>query len=150
MRDGWYHLSLRTAAAVLALTLLFVSGVVLPYTAELSRNSASYLATAVGVGATVAPNELNVITAQLTARERELAQREATLAQRELQTGVGREQSFVGETDVATYILSTILFILLVLILLNYALDFRRSQVVVGETTHRQPLVYTPRRLQKQ
>ena len=128
MHHSWYHKSLRVGAALTALMLIFVSGIISPYTAELAKHTSSYLANAVGVSVGVEPNELNVITAQLTQRERDLAEREAALTQREINVGIDRSSGAVSGVDYSNYILSSILFILLLLILLNYALDFRRNR----------------------
>lgn len=118
-----YHIVLRTSALTLALILLFVSGVVSPLTKQLASQTEQYLASAVGMYASVEPNEFNQITAALTARETDLNAREAALKERELSTGL----SDTATADYTTYILSVILFILLVLIVLNYVLDFIRA-----------------------
>ena len=126
-QHSWYHITLRVVAATLGAAVLFSSGVVSPLTADLANQAQHYLATAVGVDASVAPNELNTITARLT--ERELDEREAALEQRQID--VGLNQGAAGSTnspDYSTYIMSSVLFILLVLIVLNYALDFARSR----------------------
>jgi len=58
----------------------------------------------------------------LTQRQRDLDAREAALRQREIAIGLSEG----GGTDKSTYVLAGILFILLVLILLNYTLDYLR------------------------
>jgi len=113
-----YHKLLRITALTLAFVLLFVSGVFTPITKELSRNAGSYVAAGIGMNASVLPTETNTLTAQLQERERALKQREIDVSLRE--SG--------GNTDMATYILSMLLFILLVLIILNYVLDFVRAR----------------------
>ncbi len=123
MQDSMYHIVLRTSALTLALILLFVSGVLSPVTKQLTTETERYLASAVGMYASVEPNEFNQITAALTARESDLNVREAALRERELSTGLSDTVS----ADYTTYILSVILFILLVLIVLNYVLDFIRA-----------------------
>lgn len=107
-----------------AFVLLFDSGFILPITKQLSDNTIQYVASSgTGVFVSVAPTELNQITAEITAREQELNAREAALTEREIGA-----RDFGGEEvpDYSTYILSTILFVLTVLILLNYALDWIR------------------------
>lgn len=92
-----------------------------------------YLANAVGASASVSPTELNKITAALTAQRTELESREAALREREIQVDLANNGS--PSNDTATYVLASILFVLLVLILLNYALDYLRiksSRQVVG------------------
>lgn len=137
LEDTFYHSCLRIAAATVACVLVFQSGVLISSTAQWTAYTRSYVANSIGVGASVKPNELNVITAHLTQREQELTAREAALAQREIAVGVGGVSSS-QTTDWSTYILSAFLFILLLLIILNYALDYSRAR---AEVTSR----YVPR-----
>jgi hypothetical protein len=124
MQASLYHKILRTLLIVIALVLVFDSGAINEATKHLANDTQSYMANVIGVGASVAPTELNSLTAELTAQKRALDEREALLAQREISIGL---QSGAGTTDYSTYILAGILFILLVLILLNYTLDYLRS-----------------------
>jgi hypothetical protein len=124
MTHGVYHKILRTSLLVVAFVLLFDSGFVSPLTKTLSDNTIMYLAQSAGVFAQIAPNELNVITAELEKRENELDAREASLRTIEA-------RNFGGNTnDYSTYILSIILFILTVLITVNYVLDWKRARVI--------------------
>lgn len=123
MRNSTYHRILRVSAVVCALALVFASGLMSESTARISNGTFAYLATAIGMSASVQPTELNQLTAQLTAKERELAAREAALREREISVDIG---SGGASGDRATYILASILFILLVLILINYTLDYMR------------------------
>jgi hypothetical protein len=125
MEHSMYHVVLRTSALTLAFVLMFVSGLISPVTKELSQQTERYLASAVGMYAAVEPNGLNEVTAALTARDSELDAREAALAERELAIGLTDE---AVSADYTTYILSVILFVLLVLIVTNYVLDFVRSR----------------------
>lgn len=125
MKDSLYHSFLRIAAVVCAVVLVFESGLLSETTAELSQNTHAYLANAIGMSASVQPTELNKYTAELTAKERELAEREAALKEREIAVGLSTDG---GSNDTATYILASVLFILLVLILLNYILDYMRAR----------------------
>ncbi len=120
MEQSRYHKFLRVSALIIAFILVFDGGFISPLTKQLSDNTVNYLANSIGISASVHPNELNVITAEFTAREKALDAREAGLADREIKTRDFGQNS----VDYSTYILSTILFILLVLILLNYALDW--------------------------
>jgi hypothetical protein len=114
-------------AMLAALILVFDSGLLSPVTSQLSDETSVYLASVVGVGASVAPTELNTITAALTEREQELAEREAVLTERELAVGLNSGDRQASQ-DLSTYILSLLLFIILVLIILNYALDYARAR----------------------
>jgi hypothetical protein len=127
-----YHRLLRVLALVFAVVLIFDSGLITDSTSQVSDNAQLYLATAVGMTAKVEPTELNLYTASLTQKEMELDAREASLAEREISVNI----SAGGQTaDVSTYILSSILFILLLLILLNYALDYFRAREIELRST---------------
>lgn len=120
-----YHRVLRISAVVCALALVFESGLLSDSTAQMSKNTHSYLANAIGMSAAVRPTELNMYTAQLTAKEQELAAREAALSEREISVDISSGST---NSDTSTYIMASILFILLVLILLNYMLDYLRAR----------------------
>ena len=122
-----YHKVLRVSLLVTAFLLVFQSGVFSDATAEITRGTTAYLANAVGMSASVNPTELNQYTAALTQKEQELARREAALSERELAVSVGGGGAGTS-SEYGTYLLATVLFILLVLILLNYTLDFLRSR----------------------
>ncbi len=122
MDQSLYHSMLRVAIVVCAIALVFDSGVVSDTTKQLSNGTQSYLANAVGMSASVEPTELNTLTAEFTARMRMLDEREAALRDREIAVDLNQG----GGNDYSTYVLSGILFILLVLILLNYTLDYLR------------------------
>lgn len=109
----------------MAFVLLFESGVINKSTAILSMNTHQYLANAVGTSAGEQPTELNIQTAELTAQEDSLSQREAVLREREL--AVNSAEGNTGN-ERTTYILASILLILLVLIVLNYGLDYIRNR----------------------
>ena len=123
MHVSRYHRVLRSALLIAAFLLVFDSGLVAPITKQLSDTTILYLANVgTGVFASVPQNELNSLSAQLSERERELAAREAALREREISA-----RSFGdGGPDYSTYILSAILFIIIVLLTLNYILDFAR------------------------
>lgn len=110
---------------VTAVALVFQSGLFSGTTAVLSHNTQLYLANAVGVSLGVAPTDLNQITAQLTEQRQQLDAREAALAEREIAVGL---QSGSSADSTTTFILSTMLFILLCLVILNYALDYARAR----------------------
>ena len=127
MQRTYYHSILRIASLTCALVLLFDSGLVNPVTKELSRNTRQYLAQAVSMNASVTPNELNQLTAELTAQKKDLAEREAALKEREIAVNLNQSNTAAGSST-STFILSIILFILLVLIVLNYVLDYLRRR----------------------
>ncbi len=123
MRNSTYHRILRVSALVCAFVLIFESGLVSKSTAIISAGTHAYLASVVGMSASVQPTELNLLTAELTKKQTELAAREAALKEREIAVGVDASGQ---NNETAIFILAGILFILLVLIILNYILDYLR------------------------
>jgi hypothetical protein len=120
-----YHSFLRIAVCVAAFVLVFDSGLAIPATERMSSLTQQHLASVVGVTLGVAPNELNQLTARITELETELDAKERLIA-------VNLQNRDAGEgMDVSTFVLSVIVFILLVLIVLNYALDYVRSRKVI-------------------
>jgi hypothetical protein len=127
IQSTMYHRVLRTSVVVAALLLIFESGIVSQSTLLLSVNTHQYLAQAVGMSASVEPTELNSITAELTKQRLLLDNREAALKEREIEVGL-RESGTTNTT--AIYVLSVIVFILLLLIITNYILDYLRVREV--------------------
>ena len=125
LRKSNYHRALRILVSVFFFFLVFESGIVNETTRKLSVETHSYLASVIGMSASVQPTELNQYTAELSAWERELEAREASIAEREIKVDLSKSP---GNNDTSTYILASILFILLVLILLNYTLDYLRAK----------------------
>ncbi len=123
MRHSTYHRILRVSIASLAVALIFESGILNVATSRMAQNTHQYLANAIGISASVKSTELNQYTAKLTQIERDLINREAAITERELALGLSEGAS---DNQKVTYILASILFILLILILLNYTLDYLR------------------------
>jgi hypothetical protein len=103
---------------------MFESGLLSESTAAMSQNTHLYLANAIGMSVSVQPTELNQYTAALTQKQHELEKREVLLSEREI--AVNLSTTGGSSNDTATYVLSSVLFILLILILLNYTLDYLR------------------------
>jgi hypothetical protein len=124
MHTNRYQSFLRVSLLVTATVLVFDGGFLSPITKQLSDNTIAYLG-AVGssVFASVPQNEINTLSSQLSEQQRLLDAREAQLREREIAT---RTYETGGKTDYSTYILSAILFILTVLIVMNYAMDWAR------------------------
>lgn len=118
-----YHKLLRISSVVLAAMLVFQSGLYSSTTAIMATQTQSYLANSVGVFVGVEPTELNTITAGLTAKELALHAREQELQQREIAVGIDQGGS---TRDMTTFILGLVLFIVVLLLVLNYALDYLR------------------------
>lgn len=119
-----YRSFLRIGILVSLITLLFDGGFVVPITKQFSNNAFLYLGS-VGssVLARVEPNEINTLSAQIADRQRELDAREALLRGREIET---RDFGQGNATDYSTYIITAVLFLLTVLLVLNFAMDFAR------------------------
>jgi hypothetical protein len=121
INSSLYHRFLRVAALVLALVLVFDSGLILPVTERLSTNAGLHLASVVGVSVGVSPTEVNQLTAKITELETELEAKERLIA-------VNIERNNGTPFDFSTFVLSTILFVLLLLIVLNYFLDYKNAR----------------------
>lgn len=118
-----YHKLLRISAVVLAIALVFQSGMASNTTALMALQTQSYLANSVGVFVGVEPTEINTITAGLTAKELALDAREQALNQREIDVGINGG----GATrDMTTFVMGLVLFIVVLLLVLNYSLDYLR------------------------
>lgn len=126
MATTLYHKILRVAALVVALVLAFESGIVVPETGPVSSGARQYVASVVGVYAGVEATELSLMTLELTERTEELNRREAALTEREIAARSYGDGTF--SLSLTDYILSTILFLLVVLIGLNYLLDALRAR----------------------
>lgn len=125
-RNSSYHSVLRISAVVCAFILMFVSGIIDDSTSKISVGTQEYLANAIGASASVQPTELNKLTAALTERQRDLDARESAIKEREIAVNISSGDG--SSSDTATYVLASVLFILLTLILLNYALDYLREK----------------------
>jgi hypothetical protein len=125
VQDSMYHRVLRVSAVVCAFVLLFESGLINHSTSLLALHANQYLANAVGMSASVQPTELNTYTAKLTEQKNLLDAREAAIRDREIQIGLAAGEN---PNQTTTYVLASILFILLVLIILNYTLDYLRAR----------------------
>ncbi len=135
MHVSRYHKFLRVSLLAGTLALIFVSGLISPTTKILTDHTASYLAAVGGASMNVAvpPNEVNSLSAELAAYERELSARDAALREREIKA---RDYD-TSTTDYGTYVLSAILFIIMVLMVLNYVMDWMRFKRLI-EMQHEQ------------
>lgn len=124
IENSLYHSFLKITVCVFAFVLVFDSGFALPATERMSNLTQQHLASVVGVSLGVAPNEVNQLTARITELETELEAKERLIAVNLQDT------NSTGSFDVSTFVLSVIVFILLVLIVLNYALDYIRQKKV--------------------
>jgi hypothetical protein len=127
VRNSLYHKVLRVSMLVCASVLVFQSGIIHQSTQILSHNTSLYVANAVGARVSVEPTELNTLTAEITAQKLALEQRESAIREREIEIGLEPGQANIAKE---TYVLAAILSVLLLLIILNYVLDYLRSREV--------------------
>ena len=146
MRDSAYHKILRVSAVSLTFVLVFVSGLLIERTAHLATQTQLYLANVVGVSVGVEETELNRITAALTEREQVLAERERSLQRREIDVGLRTEDGQPVATLNTTLIIAALLFVIVVLLILNYVLDYLRYQRFVANFEARTNTHPTPTR----
>jgi hypothetical protein len=125
MDSTLYHRFLRVAALTAALMLAFESGVVVPETGPISAGARQYVASVVGVYAGVEATDTSLMTLELTQRSQELDAREAALNEREI---AARDFGGGVSLSLADYVLSAVLLILILLMGLNYLLDFTRGR----------------------
>lgn len=121
-----YRSLLRVSLVVTAIVLVFQAGLVDERTAVLFSQTTYQLSAMVGMSASVAPTPENTFTAELTRQQNLLAQREQEIAEREIALGLDPGQLPTNQTT--TYILAAILFVQLLLIILNYGLDYLRAR----------------------
>lgn len=121
-----YRSLLRVSLVITAVILVFQAGVIDERTATLFSQTTAHLSASVGMSVSVAPNEFNQITAELTKQQQLLAQREDQITQREIDLGLNTGEPTTNQTT--TYVLASILFVQLVLIVLNYGLDYLRAR----------------------
>jgi len=121
-----YHSFLRILATVIAVVLIFDSGLLFPITAQLSTLTRQHVASVVGVSLGVTPNEVNQLTGRITELETELAAKERLIA-----INVGSAKN-AENFNASNFFLSVTLFILLILIVLNYLLDYLRNKKITS------------------
>ncbi len=132
-----YHSILRISVVVIAIVLVFQSGLLGKSAAFLTNDTIHYVAAVAKMTAAVDSTELNKQTTALTIKETELKQREEVVKHRELELGINKENSLNGSIDYSdkriTLILVVILFILLLLIIMNYIADYGKFKRLLNE-----------------
>ncbi len=119
--DSLYHRSLRVSAVLIATLLVFDTGLFLPNTAKLAVFVHSQMASVVNINASVEETDISRMTSELTRQKTVLDQKEREIDARARDT---TNSSVVW----SNYILSAILLLLLMLITLNYVLDYIRAR----------------------
>ena len=115
------------SVVVTAFILVFQSGLVDERTTVLFSETTKNLSAMVGASATVAPTEINQITAGLTEQQQLLNARAETINAREIELGLS-DGVTKQTTTTTTYLLAAVLLIQLILLVLNYLLDYLRSR----------------------
>lgn len=123
-----YRSLLRVSAVVSAFVLLFQSGIVHQHTTVIFNQTTDNLSAMVGMSASVQPSEYNTITAELTKQQQLLSGREEQIAAREIELGLAAGSSDTDRSQTTTYLLAAILLVQLILLVLNYFLDYIRSR----------------------
>jgi len=121
-----YRSLLRVSLVVTAVMLVFQAGLVDDRTAAVFSQTTTQLSAMVGMSASVAPTEYNTFTAEITKQQNLLAEREEQISEREIALGLNAGEATANQTT--TYILASILFVQLLLIILNYGLDYLRAR----------------------
>jgi magnesium-transporting ATPase (P-type) len=134
LETSLYHRILRVSSVVMAVVLLFESGIISQSTTVMARNTHQYVANAIGMSASVEPTELNTLTAELTKQKTALDAREASIKEREIAVGLAPQETTPMDQK-TLYIIVLILCVQLVLIVLNYILDFFRSRKTILPST---------------
>lgn len=122
VQDSNYHRVLRISSVVCAAVLLFESGLLSSSTAALSQNTHRYLANSIS---TAASFESGIVAPELTAQRNSSGEIVSTPSESEVGT-VFSESTAPNQR--ATYIIAGLLFILLTLVVLNYALDYLKKR----------------------
>jgi len=120
-----YHKILRISSVVCASVLLFQAGLISQTTATLATHTQLYLASVVGVTAGSYPAETNQTAIELTQKNTEQFFNEEASRQNKVTVSFNSDTDTVQ--DQSTFILAALLFIILILIVLNYSLEFFRS-----------------------
>jgi predicted PurR-regulated permease PerM len=128
MQDTLTRSLLRIGMVVGAAILVFDGGYVAPITQQLSEYTYEYVASVgASMSASVEPNEINTLSAELAEAQRQLMAREQALEEREI---AARTFGSGADTDYSTYIISLLLFIIIVLLMLNYVMDWQRARML--------------------
>lgn len=120
-----YHKTLRVLSVVMVCVLMFQSGLYSKTTAQLSVVTGNYLTAAVGVSVGVPENDVNVLTKKIAELETQVGAKDAQLRERELSLGLNSQENTGTRV---TLILAGIQLVLLILIVVNYALDYLRGR----------------------
>lgn len=116
-----YRMKLQTLAA---LSLIVFVWAFYPQVVMVGGDVVGTLTAQVGVGAGVAPSEFSELAAQIDAKERELEAREAALLEAEERA----EQTVFSAPFTIEWYVTLLAFILLILVLLNFYLDYRHRE----------------------
>lgn len=91
---------------------------------------------AVGIGATIAPNEFNMLAQEIKQRSTDLSEREQLIAQREAELGKEYSDAIARNNRNTLIILVVVTVLLVVLISVNFYLDHKRSSGRKNDEPH--------------
>lgn len=94
------------------------------------------LASVATLSASVPPSPENTLALQLSQREGDLTAREAQLLEREKALGAKYDEAIAHNKRLTLYVLGSVTFLLLLLILLNFYLDLKRDKEDRKEEQH--------------
>jgi len=111
--DGWYHSALRVLVVCFAAILVFESGVLSPATKTIAHLAGEQMASVIRVSTDVTPYSIQQVQTERT------------------------QTSTVPEPiSKSTFLLSTLLFVLLLLLVLNYVLVHLRTKELQYYLSH--------------
>ena len=116
-----YRIKLQTLAALSIIVFVWAFH---PQFVFLGSDVIGSLYANVGVGAGVAPSDFTKLAEQIDTKEKELAEREAAIVEAETKA---TERSSAEGFTIEWYV-TLMAFILLVLVLMNFYLDFRHRE----------------------
>jgi len=108
---SWYHSILRISVLVFALALVFESGILSSVTQTIAHTAGEQFATAIQATTDNANYDEEVLSPEIARNQSEV-----------------KTLTVSPTTTKSTFLLSAIVFILLLLVVLNYILDYLRSK----------------------
>ncbi len=127
----------KHAVHVVALSLgIFVLGLVSAQVSAFPNRIDRQLALVTGINAAVAPNPINTLADQLSQKEQTLTEREQALQQQESSLRTMLQDEMAKERQTLLWEVSVAIGVLLVLIGINYYLDFLRRNGEEGSSRH--------------
>ena len=125
MKASNYHRLLRISLLVSAIALVFESGLINQSTSYIAKGTHVYLANVINSPSQTVETKNNLYAIESSNEDKQSAALQEAAKEREVGPQASTEIIYNNR---ATYTLSIVVFMLLVLIILNYALDYIRSR----------------------